>query len=111
MREFSNDLSVSLSEQIDKVLTPTDDVAGGVDRPVDVDDFGSRKAAQVDDFGGAFGASSSEPVLPADPLKEKKSKSKRQKGKKSRKDSNEDGFEDSSSNPVTLDDDFGGAFA
>lgn len=111
MREFSNDLSVSLSEQIDKVLTPTDDVAGGVDRPVDVDDFGSGKAAQVDDFGGAFGASSSDPVLPAEPLKEKKSKSKRQKGKKSKKDSNHDGFEDPTSNPVTLDDDFGGAFA
>ena len=111
MREFSNDLSVSLSEQIDNVLTPNDDVAGGVDQPVDVDDFGSRKAAQVDDFGGAFGASSSDPVMTTEPLNEKKSKTKRQKGKKSRKDSNEDGFEGPTSNSATSDDDFGGAFA
>jgi hypothetical protein len=47
----------------------------------------------------------------ADPTKDKKPKTKRQKGKKFRKDSNEDGFEDPSTNSATPDDDFGGAFA
>jgi hypothetical protein len=111
MREFSNDLSVSLSEQFEKVLVSSVDGVGGVDQPVVEDEFGARKAVQVDEFGGAFGNSNSNSFVAAEPSKDEKPKTKRQKGKKFRKDSNEDGFEDPSTSSATPDDDFGGAFA
>ena len=111
MREVSNELSVLLSEQIDKVQTSSDESAVGDDQPANQDDFGSGNTALEDDFGGAFGASYSSSAMSSEPLKDKKSKSKRRKAKESEKDSDEDGFENATSNSVNSDDDFGGAFA